>query len=62
MHKTLHDKLTDKQSFNSAPGIVKDDIFATLRQERRILDALAKDVLQPRPEAVANILRLAKNI
>jgi hypothetical protein len=39
-----------------------DGMFATLRQEQRILSALANDLLQPRPEAVANILELARQM
>lgn len=65
MDKTLHNKLTSKQSFAytpaaSAPG--SDDIFSVLRHEKRILDALAKDLLQPRPEAIKRILEMAGKI
>lgn len=64
MDKTLHKKLTEKHPFahtSASSQTGGDDFFAILRHENRILDALATDLLQPRPEAVANILKLAKS-
>ena len=64
MDKTIHTKLTEKQLLCYTPTAFMsgDDMFATFRQERRILDTLSKDLLQPRPEAVANILELARKL
>lgn len=65
MDKTLHGKLTEKLPFAHKPATTptgSEDFFAILRHEKRILDALATDLLQPRPEAVANLLKLAKNL
>jgi hypothetical protein len=61
MDKTLLRKLTANQSGNYAPPVKTENegIFGVLRHEKRILDALAKDLLQPRPEAVSKILELA---
>jgi hypothetical protein len=65
MDKTLHKKLTEKQlppTIHSLKQQESGGIFGILRHEKRILDALAKDILQPRPEAVAKILELAKTL
>ena len=65
MDKTLHKKLTEKHPFahkQAGSQMGGDDFFAILRHEKRILDALATDLLQPRPEAIANILKLAKTV
>ncbi len=65
MDKTLHKKLTAKQPSTTAPAIPSEEhsgIFGVLRDEKRILDALAKDLLQPRPEAIANIMEMARKM
>ncbi len=65
MDKTLHKKLTENQRFAHTQATSHsggEDFFAILRHEKRILDALATDLLQPRPEAIANILKMAKNV
>lgn len=62
MHKTLHEKLTDKQQFAFPQSSSPDETFMALRQEARILNALAKDILRPRQQAVANILKMAKDL
>ena len=65
MDKTLHKKLTENLPYtysNNRSTEREEGMFASLRQEQRILNALAKDLLQPRPEAVANILELARRL
>lgn len=64
MDKTLLKKLTEKNTANyaSLPLERDNDYFATLRQEQKILKSLATDLLQPRTEAIANILKLAKTL
>jgi hypothetical protein len=65
MDKTLLKKLTEKQSFSynsSSFSQESGDAFATFRQEKRIVEALSNDLLQPRPEAIANILEMARKM
>lgn len=65
MDKTLHKKLTENLPYTyskNRSAEKAEGMFATLRQEQRILSVLANDLLQPRPEAVANILELAKRM
>ena len=66
MNKTLHKKLTEKnhssymhlQAFPAEEAIV----YSRHSQEMQILQAAAKDLMQPRPEAIARLLQLAKSI
>jgi len=73
MHKTLHNKLTAKHLYEPTPlsGYFKEDDMHTessawlttgLQQEIRLLREAAKDLLQPRPQAVANLLKMAREI
>lgn len=65
MAKTLHKKLTENlpYTYSKNRSTEKEEgMFATIRQEQRILSALANDLLQPRPEAVAKILELARQM
>jgi hypothetical protein len=65
MDKTLHKKLTENLPYTYSKNRnaeKAEGMFATLRQEQRILSALANDLMQPRPEAVANILEMARRM
>jgi hypothetical protein len=62
MDKTLHKKLTEKHLYaNTALGLAdSEDMFASMRQEMKILHLAANDLLQPRPQAIASILEQAR--
>jgi hypothetical protein len=65
MDKTLHKKLTENLPYTYSKNRTaekEEGMFATLRQEQRILSALANDLLQPRPEDVAYIVELARSM
>ena len=76
MNKTLHRKLTEKHLYNHTPSQVyaKGDSFVTddsghstrfmasLEQEVKLLQEAAKDLLQPRPQAIAKLLQMAREI
>ena len=64
MNKTLHSKLTGKHLYDHTPAMAhtEEDGQFGLAHEMNILRAAAKDLLHPRPQAIANILKLAKNI
>ena len=65
MHKTLHKKLTEKHLYEHTSTVVYangDCMHTVFMHEMRILQEAAKDLMQPRPEAVARLLKLAKNI
>ncbi len=65
MDKTLHKKLTEKNYYDHTPTVAyadSDDMLAGFAAEMRILHNAAKDLLQPRPEAVARLLQMAKTI
>jgi hypothetical protein len=63
MNKTIHKKLTAKQiQTQSANPIWDDELFATIRDERKILESLSKEMLSPRQEALDRLLALAKKI
>ncbi|MFI5195456.1 MAG: hypothetical protein ACHQD8_00065 [Chitinophagales bacterium] len=73
MNKTLHRKLTEKHQ-NAYPPILPgfngDDrltiapawFSAGYGHEMNMLREAAKDLLQPRPEAIARLLKMAKDI
>ena len=64
MNKTLHKKLTEKHLFAPGPTMVyaKGDSMQTVfMHEMLILQEAAKDLMSPRPEAIARLLRLAKD-
>jgi hypothetical protein len=60
MNKTLQKKLTEKHTESRQPlpaegrGVFDSDLS--------LLQEAAKDLLQPRPQAIANILRIAKEL
>ena len=73
MNKTLHRKLTEKHQNPYTPtvsGFNGDDrltiapawLNVGLGHEMNILSEAAKDLLQPRPEAIARLLKMAKEI
>ena len=73
MNKTLHKKLTEKHLTAYTPTLASPNgdgmqpgnttWFKTgLGHEMNILKEAAKDLLQPRPEAIARLLKLAKDI
>jgi len=65
MNKTLHKKLTEKHIFahTPTPGLPGgEDIFTTARQEMSLMREAAKDLLQPRPEAIAYILKMSRTL
>ncbi|MES2703315.1 MAG: hypothetical protein V4649_11785 [Bacteroidota bacterium] len=58
MDKTVHIKLTAKPYKHTLTSVYVDldNMVASLREE------IAKDLLQPRPQAVANLLKMARGI
>ena len=73
MHKTLHKKLTEKHLYEYRPIIAGHNngdmpqgsagwLKEGFEQEMSLLREAAKDLLQPRPEAVAKLLAMAKTL
>ncbi|MBC7553691.1 MAG: hypothetical protein H7257_06900 [Taibaiella sp.] len=65
MDKTLHQKLINKYHYahtGLACEMGIDDIFAGLRQEMKIVEQAANDLLSPRPEAIARIMELSRAV
>ncbi len=64
MNKTIHSKLTVKNSaaHMRSERIASEDFLLVLKQERDIIKALRNEILQPRPQAIANLLKLAREI
>lgn len=62
MNKTIHKKLTANPQNHPAIALAGNIDQAILMRELDLLVATSKKLLQPRPQAVANILRLAKDI
>ena len=60
MHKTLHKKFTEKHVYGHTHIFSYPDDGGMLMQETEILREAAKDLLQPRPQAVANLLKMAR--
>jgi hypothetical protein len=62
MHKTLHNKLTANNVYEPtpAPAYANADMLAGLAYEMYMLRSVTNDLLQPRPEALANILNMAR--
>lgn len=59
MNKTLHRKLTAKTALkNALPSLG----LGTGSVGNAILLEAARDLLQPRPQAVANLLKMAKDL
>lgn len=59
MNKTLHNKLTEKTSLKNPSLLIGPGMGSTAKM--LLLDA-AKELLQPRSQAVANILKMAKGL
>lgn len=73
MDKTLHNKLIGKHLYDHMPAVAyagnKDTLscssaspLASFEQEVKMLREAAKDLLQPRPQAIAKLLQLAKEM
>ena len=73
MNKTLHKKLTEKHVTAYSPALARlnGDSMQTdnttwfksgLGHEMNILKEAAKELLQPRPEAIARLLKMAKEL
>ena len=65
MNKTLHKKLTEKHLYEHAQTLVyaKGNVLsARMADEVNLLKEAAQDLLQPRPQAIANILRMAREL
>ena len=65
MNKTLHKKLTEKHLYAYMPTPAFSDGSSNrsmLLQESAILQGLADDLLQPRPEAIAYILKMSRTV
>lgn len=65
MNKTLHKKLTEKHLFEPAHAIAfpkHEDNLPGYSYEMAVLRKAAEDLLQPRPEAIANLLKMVKEI
>ena len=67
MNKTLHKKLTEKHLYKHTPTLAYyngDDMQSgmDMTHELNLLREAAKDLMQPRNEAIANILRLATTL
>ena len=65
MDKTLHKKLTEKNhsSYAYLQAYPADEaMLCGHNREMNILHAASRDLMQPRPEAIARLLQLAKNI
>ncbi len=61
MHKTLHKKLTEKHLADHTRSTFING-GGMLLQDANLLKEIAKDLLQPRPQAVANLLKMAKSV
>lgn len=62
MHKTLHKKLTAKYLSTPAQANYLAGQGGVLLQDADLIREIAQDLLQPRPQAVANLLKMAKQI
>ncbi len=65
MNKTLHNKLIATHTYGHTKIVTYpsgEDMLAGLAHEMYMLREAAKDLLQPRSEAVAGILKLARTI
>lgn len=63
MDKTLHKKLTHKHLYTNNISLSLndgEDLLDSMRHEMKILHFAAKDLLQPRPEAIASLLERAR--
>jgi hypothetical protein len=63
MNKTLHKKLTEKHCYDHnnfcGSGLEHDSLR---KSEAALLKEAGKDLLQPREQAIANILKMARGL
>ncbi len=65
MNKTLHKKLTGKHYYEHTQTLLftdSEDMLAGFSQELYALREDAKDLMQPRQEAITNLMRMARTI
>lgn len=62
MHKTLHKKLTEKQLYSHSKAYLLSNDGGSVLEDRDLLREIAKDLLQPRPQAIANLLKMAREV
>jgi hypothetical protein len=63
MNKTLHKKLTGKHLYAYMPLPAYTEYGSSrARAEKNILEEVAQDLLQPRAEAIAYILKMSRNL
>ena len=65
MNKTLHQKLTDKHQYTYPAHIdilSADDLIPGFNLEKQIFKDTNRDLLSPRPQAIARILELSRSI
>jgi hypothetical protein len=62
MHKTLHKKLTEKQLFSHSKAYIVGNNGGSVLEDRDLLREIAKDLLQPRPQAITNLLKAAREM
>jgi len=63
MDKTLHKKLTARSLYAQASSLAhlhEEDILDTVRHEMTLMREAAKELLQPRPEAIAYLLKMSR--
>jgi hypothetical protein len=61
MAKTLHTKLTDKRIYSAPAALLPaNTIYGDFCGEMQLLKEAATDLLKPRPQAIANLLKMAK--
>ena len=63
MNKTVHKRLTAKTNYTHSilSGCAAEDLlFSAFSQEMQLLRDDARDLLQPRPQAIANILKMSR--
>jgi hypothetical protein len=62
MNKTLHKKLTEKHPCEVPHTMGHLHEKGVRSGEMSLLEEAAKDLLQPRPQAIANILKMAREL
>ena len=62
MHKTLHKKLTEKQLFSHSKAYILGNNGGSVLEDRDLLREIEKDLMQPRPQAITNLLKAARAI
>ncbi len=62
MNKTLHKKLTEKPFPGHLQALSFDHQGGTVLQEKGLMQEIAKDLLQPRPQAIARLLEMTREL